>query len=331
MTMDINPAATDNLDTLVLDYYVQRFRQDLADHFRMTARRRFKCAEPKGTPSPAPKDPELLAAHVCHLAVAERAILDEAGRDVLDDFLAVNRLPLLISPCGERTDPRILLRTAGLPGPDGFAAVAPCACENIFKAFDQSLSLGKPFFPEGRGAAYEEAASRLAAVGETTRRRVAERYYATLKEFTGPAVKCIRGSILGGDRYGLDGVVVFRRISFNGLRMAAKDYVSRLDLLEEEGPLRVYASQKEPLRTVIVYDYVEHQSAAGAADIFGKVLDAAERHGVRRLGMNGLELLPDACGGQPEGRAMVALAGEALAGRPFDEVWFIDLDGGFNA
>ena len=167
MIMD-NTGITDNPDSFVLQYYVQCFRQDLANMSSSTA----------------PADARLLAAHVYHLVVAEQAILDEAGKDTLDDFLNVNRLPLLISIKGERTNPRILLHMAGLPGPDGFTDVADCACENIFKAFDQSLSLGVPFFPEGSGAAYEEAVSRLASVGEDTRQRVSKRYYAVLKELS---------------------------------------------------------------------------------------------------------------------------------------------------
>ena len=282
----------------------------------------------------APEDPEIFSALVYHLAVAEFAIDDCGRRSTLGDFLCVSGWPLLRLPGMAVEDPVELIRRAGLPDCRNMEKLSEAASEVVYKEVEHTLKHGQVRTMET--AAVAAASARLeeeTPYADNILGRYQGFCYMLAHDACksgGPEVNRIRGSILGADRYGLDGVVIFKRLSCNGLRAMADDYVSSLELLEEDGPITVYRTAKGTLRTVIVYTYEYHHTHSQAADAFSKVLAVAERYGVKRLGMNGLELTGDALGSDSEGRAMVRLVTEAAIGKNLEELWFIDPRGAFN-
>ena len=142
-----------------------------------------------------------------------------------------------------------------------------------------------------------------------------------------------QGSILAGDRYGLDGVVIFQRHGFNGLNAATKQYVSKLNLLKDDGDIKVYSPSRRSLEIVIVYSYSASHSKDEALKVFDRVLNLARHYSVKRLGMNGLELADEVKVPFGEGRGMMNLVKDVMdrfETITFSEICFIDPGGALS-
>lgn len=326
----------------ITDSYLQNgFKNDLEKYFGFATTGGFRHIASVQRPLTyeterliAIEEPELFASLVYHLAFAEFTLADGGHMDILRDFLRVSGWPLLFLPFGRRKDPMELLLRAGLPDIRSLTHLAEYASEIIYKELEHTLG-GQVRTRES--AAVAAAMARLKGLDKEAKKELLDRYADFSHQFTHdtsapshPEVNLIRGSILGGDRYGLDGVVIFKRLSFNGLRAVTEKCVSRLEELEVDGPVSVYRASKGTLRRIIVYSYKYHHSYDEAIEAFKTVLAVAERHGVKRLGMNGLELTEEALRGETEGRAMVRMVTGVADHKSLDELWFIDPHGAFN-
>lgn len=329
-------------------YFEKQYKKDLTTHYVFIPMMGYKYADsvrhrlyPRA--GERLENRPLFAAFVFFFVIAQNVLKMDGDEDLLIDFLRVSKMPKFV-PSNRMSDPGDFLDRSELPSPDTFVPLMPGVSEYIYKELELTLKCGnwrsKVYGSHDRS----EAESRLLSLPESKIREILGRYqedsYMFLQSYESirskrpyPPFSTKAGSVLRGDRYGLDGIVVFQRRGFNGLNSATTKLVSGLMLLKDLGTIKVYRHFRHPLDTVIVYNYANDHTADQALKAFSDVLNVAKAYHVKRLGMNGLELTGDVKAGCGEGQAMMNLVKDALGNFesiPFSEICFIDPRGAFN-
>lgn len=334
---------------LVNEYYERHFFSDLRKHFVIVPIWGCRYADSvrhRIYPSDGDElvDRNMFAAFIYFFTIAQNVLLNDGGEHFLAPFLKVSRLPRLIPSGHKDVDPFDFLKRAELPLPDSFAELMESVSVYIYKEMELTLQFGRWRSQSTNPESRNEAELQLLAIPDKLKKKVlasfqSESYKYLLScrkghpEHPYPLMTAITGSILAGERYGLDGVVIFQRHGFNGLNAATKQYVSKLNLLKDDGDIKVYSQSRRSLEIVIVYNYSASHSKDEALKVFDRVLNLARQYSVKRLGMNGLELADEVKVPFGEGRGMMNLVKDVMdrfETIPFSEICFIDPGGAFS-
>ena len=328
------------------DYFERRFTADLNYYFVIKPVNGYRFAEGVNhrlypVAETTVENKELFAALAFNMLVVQFAIRERGCEEMLEDFLRASRWPMFMPAEENIYDPYGFLERAELPVP-GEKAMMDAACY-IRKELELTLESGKWRSHIYSQRAYSVSEKKIMAIPMRQKEEIFQRFDELCKKFNmirgyvaseREPLTChaVNGSILRGERFGLDGVVIFQRRGFNGLYAKSKQYVEQLPFVKETGDIRIYMGQGL-LKNVLVYTYSQHHDAHQAAKVFRAVIKVADQLGIKHLGMNGLELTADAIARDGEGRAMMDLVKDAAketGPSSLKELWFIDPNGAFE-